>query len=107
MLTRAFVPLKESAPPYFPDADHVVFDVVPLFPVPEASLTVVPLPSLNEYAATRPLVAARVEPTANIGSINSAAISARVNRGRLPKRVDLPIRRTTTDNHPHSPKFAR
>ena len=65
MLTRALVPLNDSAPPYLPDADQVVFDVVPLLPVPEASPTVVPLPSLNEYAATRPVVAARVEPTAN------------------------------------------
>ena len=91
MLTRAFVPLKDSAPPYLPDADQVVFDVVPLLPVPEASPTVVPLPSLNEYAATRPVVAARVEPTENKGSISSAAASAKADRDRLLARADLPI----------------
>ena len=100
-LTRALVPLKESAPPYLPDVDHVVLDVVPLLPVPEASPTVVPLPSLNEYAATRPVVAAPVEPTANNGSISSAAASAKADRDRLAEHADLPIRRTTTDDHPH------
>ena len=81
-MTRALVPLNDSAPPYLPDADQVVFDVVPLLPVPEASPTVVPLPSLNEYAATRPVVAAPVEPTAKSGSISSAAASAK--RGQRP-----------------------
>src|SRR4051812_1256493 len=53
-LTRALVPLKTRAPPYFPVAVQVVFETVPVFPVPDASAVVVPDPSLNEYAATSP-----------------------------------------------------
>ena len=104
MLTRALVPLKESAPPYFPDVDHVVFDVVPLLPVPEASPTVVPLPSLNEYAATSPGVAARVEPTANSGSISSAAASAKAARDRLAEHADSADQANHYRHHPPSPE---
>ena len=45
-LTKAFVPLKESALPYLPAAApaHVAFASVPLLPLPDWSVTVVPLP---------------------------------------------------------------
>ncbi len=46
-LTRAFVPLNESAPSNLPRPDHVVFATVPVLPLPEASETVVPAPSLK------------------------------------------------------------
>src|SRR2546427_391193 len=53
MVTCAPVPLNTSARPYLPEAVHVAPLIVPVFPLPEASATVVPVPSLNEYAATR------------------------------------------------------
>src|SRR5262245_37823743 len=53
-LTVAFDPLKDSPLPYFPAAVHAAFASVPVLPLPEASATVVPEPSLNAYAATRP-----------------------------------------------------
>src|SRR5947209_3719446 len=59
-VTSALVPLNCNAPPYFPDADHVAFVIVPLLPFPDASVTVVPEPSSNPYAATNPLGAAGV-----------------------------------------------
>ena len=58
MFTRAFVPLNDSAPPYFPAVDQAVFATVPLLPLPDASPTAVPAPSSNEYAATSPVAAA-------------------------------------------------
>ncbi len=54
MVTSALVPLNESAPPYLPDADRVAFEIVPLLPFPDASVTVVPDASSNAYAATSP-----------------------------------------------------
>src|SRR4051794_5440248 len=53
-VTHAFVPLNESALPNLPFAAHVAFAIVPLFPAPDWSPTVVPAPSLKPYAATRP-----------------------------------------------------
>src|SRR5438093_11727549 len=60
IVTKAFVPLKTSALPYFPAVVHVALPIVPVLPLPDASVTVVPAPSLNEYAATSPDVAAGV-----------------------------------------------
>src|SRR5262245_50467543 len=53
-VTRALVPLKASAPPFLPPVVHVAVPIGPALPFPEASPAVVPVPSLNEYAATRP-----------------------------------------------------
>jgi hypothetical protein len=53
MVTRAPVPLKLNAFPYLPEVVHVAPLIVPLFPLPDASFTTVPLPSSNPYAATR------------------------------------------------------
>src|SRR5882672_11989017 len=48
MLTKELeAPLNWRAPPYFPDADHTAFEIVPLFPFPETSVRVVPLPWSN------------------------------------------------------------
>src|SRR5262245_50493472 len=52
MFTRALLPLNDRASPYRPAA-HVALLIVPVLPLPEASATAVPVPSLNEYAATR------------------------------------------------------
>src|SRR5262249_16196133 len=52
--TNDDVPLNDNADPNFPDPDHVAPLIVPLLPFPEESPTVVPDPSPNEYAATRP-----------------------------------------------------
>ena len=56
MVTKALVPLKLNAFPYLPEVVHVAPLIVPLFPLPDASFTTVPLPSSNPYAATRPSV---------------------------------------------------
>src|SRR5215471_2610002 len=53
IVTRAFEPLNESALPYFPADVHVAFEIVPLLPWPDRSVTVVPEPSLKPKAATR------------------------------------------------------
>ena len=53
-VTRLELPLKERAEPNLP-AVHVVPLAVPLFDLPEASPTVVPVLSSNPYAATRPV----------------------------------------------------
>src|SRR4051794_34857781 len=56
--TIALMPLKESAEPKRPAAAQVAPEIVPGLPLPDESATTVPLPSSNEHAATRPLVAA-------------------------------------------------
>src|SRR5712692_5772764 len=48
-------PLKERALPNLPCADQVGPVSVPVLEFPDASAVVVPVPSLNEYAATSPL----------------------------------------------------
>src|SRR5256885_2377025 len=53
-VTQLELPLKESALPYLPALDQAVLAVVPPLALPEASATVVPAPSSNPYAATRP-----------------------------------------------------
>src|SRR5258706_1027000 len=58
-VTSALDPLNTSAPPSRPAVVHVALLVVPLLPLPDASLADVPLPSSNEYAATRPCADAR------------------------------------------------
>jgi hypothetical protein len=52
IVISALVPLKTSALPYLPAAVQVAFWIVPVFPLPEESLTIDPAPSSNEYAAT-------------------------------------------------------
>ena len=47
-------PLKESAFPNLPPVDQVAPVILPLFPLPDLSTVVVPVPSLKEYAATSP-----------------------------------------------------
>src|SRR4051795_8370131 len=53
-LTRALVPLNESAPPYLPAAVQAALASEPALPFPELSATVVPAPASKEYAATSP-----------------------------------------------------
>src|SRR5258708_26510317 len=71
IVTSALVPLNCNALPYLPDVDHVAFVIVPLFPFPDASVTVVPDPSSNPYAATKPDAAAPA------GSADTIASSSR------------------------------
>ena len=52
--TRLVEPLKLSAPPYRPWVVQVAPTRVPVLPLPEASAVVVPVPSLNAQAPTRP-----------------------------------------------------
>jgi hypothetical protein len=44
-VTRELDPLNDSAFPYLPEVVQVVFAAVPLFPFPEASLIIAPMPS--------------------------------------------------------------
>src|SRR3982750_2556722 len=53
-VTTELVPSNESALPCLPADDQVVFASVPVLFLPEASLTVGPLPSSNPQEATRP-----------------------------------------------------
>ena len=48
------VPLNDNAAPYLPLLDQAAFAIVPVLLFPDTSATVVPDPSSNEYAATRP-----------------------------------------------------
>src|ERR1700742_2559177 len=57
IVTTELVPLNCRALPYFPAADQVGLVIVPLCPLPVASVSVVPDPSSNPYAATRPVEA--------------------------------------------------
>src|ERR1700674_3674685 len=52
--TQLLLPLKDSALPNRPPAAHVAPETVPVLPLPDRSVTLEPLPSSNEYAATRP-----------------------------------------------------
>src|SRR6266496_2002884 len=54
IVTSALLPLKLKALPYLPDVVQVAPLIVPLLPLPDTSVTTVPLPSLNPYAATKP-----------------------------------------------------
>ena len=60
IVTSALVPLNCSALPYLPVVAQVAFAIVPVLPLPDASVTVVPDPSSNPYAATKPDGAAGV-----------------------------------------------
>src|SRR5437016_5178162 len=92
IVTQLLVPLNESALPAWPAA-HVAFAIVPLFPLPDASATMEPVPSSNEYAATRPVVEAEALPASTevtgpaafverIAAASSAA-SAKRRQGRI------------------------
>ena len=48
IVTCELVPLKTSALPYLPEVVHVPFEIVPVFPLPDLSVTVVPVPSSKE-----------------------------------------------------------
>src|SRR4249919_3001094 len=52
--TDELVPLNESALPNLPSVDQVAFDSVPPLLLPDLSAVVVPLPSSNPQAPTRP-----------------------------------------------------
>src|SRR6267142_4176586 len=54
-VTRALDPLNVKVLPYLPFVVQVAAAIVPALPLPEASATVVPDPSLKEYAATSPV----------------------------------------------------
>ncbi len=99
-VTRELLPLKLSAWPYFPVAAHVVFAVVPVLPLPDASATVVPDPSSNPYAATRPGVAevpmgttTRPANTAAPTTTRNIAASFRATRARTTRSAP-PVRIT-------------
>ena len=53
-VTQLLVPLKLSALPNLPCGVQVAPAIVPVCPLPDASVTLAPLPWSNPYAATRP-----------------------------------------------------
>src|SRR5438132_977591 len=55
IVTHELAPLNERAPAYLPALDQVALETVPALPLPDQSVTVVPDPSSNEYAATNPV----------------------------------------------------
>src|SRR4029077_17165495 len=55
IVTLAPPPSNWSAPPLTPLGVQVALAMVPSFPRPDQSMTCVPAPSSNEYAATRPV----------------------------------------------------
>src|SRR5215471_21601285 len=59
-VTTELEPLNCNALPNLPVVAHVVLAAVPLLPLPDASVTEVPDPSSNPYAATKPDGAAGV-----------------------------------------------
>src|SRR2546421_246404 len=54
MLTRALLPLNDSAAPNRPAAVQVALAIEPLLPNPDMSPTAVPAASLNPNARTKP-----------------------------------------------------
>jgi len=52
IVTSDALPSNASAPPYLPALVQVARMTFPVLPVPDTSATLVPLPSLNAYAAT-------------------------------------------------------
>src|SRR5262245_23505472 len=94
-LMRAFVPLKTSPPPKRPAAVQVAFWIVPVLPEPDASATVVPVPSPNEYAATGlwasagPAARAMLRPTATMNE------TARRRRADVADARSMPSRATS------------
>src|SRR5262249_32705282 len=79
------VPLKLSAFPYLPVVAHVAFEIVPLLPLPEESVTVVPEPSSNPYAATSPLAEAAARVVVPAGRAPPAAAQTRTRAPRAPR----------------------
>src|SRR3954466_12569879 len=54
IVTHALVPLNDSALPNLPAVLQVALLIVPGLPLPDESLTVVPVPSLTPWAAANP-----------------------------------------------------
>src|SRR5215831_17837696 len=91
MVTTALVPLNDSALPYLPAAAQVAFAIVPVWPLPDASVTVVPDPSSNPYAATSPVVAdIEAGAPASAGTPIAAAIATAAQM--RPMETTLPAR---------------
>ena len=51
-VTQSLTPSNDSALPYLPLVVQVAPEIVPLFPLPEVSASVEPLPASKLYAAT-------------------------------------------------------
>ena len=77
-MTFALVPSNTSAPPYRPAVVHVAPLIVPVLLFPDASVTVGPEPSLNPYAATRPVTGG--------GGLNVVALATSEYPLRFPAR---------------------
>src|SRR4029453_16019920 len=86
MVTRASDPLKFKALPYLPELVHVAPLTAPLFPLPDASFTTVPLPSLNPYAATKPVAGVAV----GVGVVVGVGLGVPDGHDSLPILLNVP-----------------
>src|SRR5579863_9388004 len=73
-VTNELAPSKDNADPYLPEDVQVAVPMVPLFPLPDRSSNVVPEPSSNEYAATRPGIATGLVVATTISCYGSAGL---------------------------------
>ena len=85
-VTKLELPLNDSAPPKRPIGAQPVAVVVPVLPVPDASATVVPAPSLNPYAATWPGAAC----AGVAASIIITTAHSNAPPGRTTRSIDVP-----------------
>ena len=69
--------MNESALPYLPVSVQVAPLTDAVCPFPETSATVLPVPSLNAYAATRPLERAAADPPGQPGSAKKVRVRVR------------------------------
>src|SRR5262249_48117922 len=97
----AFVPLNCNAPPNFPAVVHVAPLIVPVFPFPEMSVRTVPAPSLNPYAATRPVGAAVTVTPKLVGVLSCPSLPLTVIRPASP--LLPPPRPPPSPRPPHRP----
>src|SRR6202035_2397175 len=91
IVTTALLPLNCSALPYLPVAAQVAPVIVPVWPFPDASVTVVPEPSSNPYAATSP-VGADIEAGADTSSATPITAAIATAPPMRPTGVAQPAR---------------
>src|SRR6266550_1273859 len=90
MVTSALVPLKLKALPYLPDAVQVAPLMVSLLPLPDTSVTIAPLPSLNPYAATKPGLGVGVGVRVATGVAVGVSVGVADGHDSLPIVINVP-----------------
>src|SRR6266566_8523114 len=72
MLTMLLDPLNERAPPLRPLETQVALEMLPLFPLPDVSWSVLPLPWLKLYSATSPVLLVGITCTLTLTGVEVA-----------------------------------